>query len=77
MFGRVMKLNALGQTARFGWRKSFIECGGRVNIQIVHDQPNAFGVREVNVGQFFHARREVQFCTAFGDDHMAPPRQGL
>ncbi len=77
VLGRVMKLDALDQAPGFDRCKGFIEGRGRVNIQVVHDQPNAFGVREVNIDQFFHAQGEVQFRTAVGDDDMPPARQRL
>jgi hypothetical protein len=48
-----------------------------VNIQVVHHQPNTFGLGEVDIDQFFHARRKVQFGAALGDDDMSPARQGL
>ena len=49
MLGRVMPLEALDQAAGFSGGKGLIERGLSVGIEIVLDQSNGLGVREMDV----------------------------
>src|SRR6266699_6444551 len=53
VFWSVVPFEALDQTPGFDGREGFVECSLAVDAEIVLDQNDGLGVREVDVGQIF------------------------
>ena len=53
MFGRVVPFEAFDQTPGLGGGKGFVERSSGVSVEIVLDEDDRFGLREVDVGEVF------------------------
>src|SRR5713101_501120 len=75
MKGSVMDLQLLRQSPGFCWFKGLIEGGGRVRVQIVHDQDDLVGLGIVHVDQLAHKVCPVDFGAPLPDLEKALARQ--
>src|SRR5665213_483008 len=77
MLGGVVDLQLVRDPFRFGGLERFVQRGGGVGIEIVHDQDDALGVRVVHVHQVFHHVCPVHLRPPLGHLYMAAVAQGL
>jgi hypothetical protein len=73
----VVKLQLANDAPSLGRRKGFVECGGRVRVQMVKDDLEEFRLREVQIDQIFNAVGEIGFGAPVGDLNMPPAHMGL
>ena len=67
-----MPFEALDQTPGLGGGKGFVERRGGVGVEIVLDEDDRLGLREVDIGQVFQNMGEVDGGAAVGDLDVAP-----
>src|SRR5690606_2579179 len=76
-FGGVMKLQFAQDAAGFSGREGSIQGSRGVGIEIVHDDPDFLGVREMYIYQVAHTGGKVGFSALVGDFGMSPACQWL
>src|SRR6266566_8319499 len=72
VFWSVVPFEALDQTPGFDGREGFVECSLAVDAEIVLDQNDSLGVREVDVGQVFQDASVIHGGMAICDLDVAP-----
>jgi hypothetical protein len=72
MLGRVMPFETLDQPPGFGGGKRLVERGLAMDAEIVLDEDDGLGVREVAIGQVFQDMGVVDGGVAVGDLDMPP-----
>src|SRR5215468_2308496 len=72
VFWSVVPFEALDQAPGFDGRKGFVECSLAVDAEIVLDQNDGLGVREVDVGQVFQDASVIHGGMAICDLDVAP-----
>src|SRR6266403_1847649 len=72
VFWSVVPFEALDQAPGFDGRKGFVECSLAVDAEIVLDQNDGLGVREVDVGQVFQDASVIHGGMTICDVDVAP-----
>src|SRR4249920_2948832 len=72
MFGGVVELQFLANTAGFGGREGVIERGRTMGIELIEYHTNDLGLRIPFIDQPLHLVRKVGLGPAFSDHHMPP-----
>src|SRR5262249_60810003 len=72
MLWRVVPFESLDQPSCFGRREGLVERGLAVDIEIVLDEHDGLGVREVDIGQFLEDVRIVDGGVAGGSLDSGP-----
>ena len=67
VFRRVMPFEALDEPPGLGGGKGFVERCGGVGVEIILDEDDRFGLREVDVGQVFQNVGVIDSGAAVGD----------
>src|SRR5215213_9559390 len=73
MLGGVVDLQPVSQALGLGWREGLVERGGRVRVEVVHDQHDLLGVGIVDVDQLLDAVGEVDPGALRAHSHLPPP----
>ena len=72
VLGRVMPFEPLDEPTRFGGGKSFVERSRAMGVEIVLDEHDPFGVREMRVGEVLERVCLVDVGAMVGHLDMAP-----
>ena len=72
VFGRVAPFEAFDQTPGLGGGKGFVERSSGVSVEIVLDEDDRFGLREVDVGEVFQNVGIIDGGAEVGDLDKAP-----
>ena len=76
VFRRVMRFEALDESPGLGGGKSFVERCGGVGVEIILDEDDSFGLREVDVGEVFQNVGVIDSGAAVGDLDVATASSG-
>ena len=77
VLGGVVELEPPEHAARFGRREGGVESGGGMGGEVVEDDADALGLREVDIDELAHAKGEVVSGAMIRDLDPAPRAMGV